>query len=284
MYDHITTLIFDVDGTLTHDGQVAPALLPRLQALRERGLRLALCTARSLAEGVDFVTRELGATVAPDGLFNGGLVLEDGHVWLPPGAASVDEVAVVTRAEAHAEMEAFRAAFRAAWRPSDDPAFATRGWGTVAGVDEPLVQEIPAEWATLGSVSIWKESRAAGWPHYRGEHDAFTDWALAAAERLELRHTLLAETGAATLRVLERGLNKGTALERLGFDLGRALFIGDGLNDIPVIEVMRARGGTVMAVANAVEPIRAAAAAAVSARPASEGVVELLALLERAQA
>lgn len=279
MYEHITTLIFDVDGTLTHDGQVSPALLPRLEALRARGLRLAICTARSLAEGVDFITRELGGAVAPDGIFNGGLVLEDGHVWLPPGATSLDDVAVVTRSEARAEMDAFRTAFRAAWRLSDDPAFATRGWGTVAGVDEPLVQEIPAEWATLGSISIWKESREAGWPHYRGEHDAFTDWALATAERLDMRHTLLVETGAATLRVLERGLNKGTALERLGFDLGRAIFIGDSLNDVPVIEVMRAHGGLVMAVANAIEPIRAAATA-IASSPASEGVVELLALLD----
>lgn len=278
-YQHLTTIIFDVDDTLTHNNQVDPRLLRQLQSIQSYGLRLAICTSRSLAEGVDFITCGLGSAIAPNSIFNGGLILEDGHVWFPPEAADLTQIEIITNPAAQAEMAAFRAAFAAAWRPCDEPDLREKGWGMVASVNESLVQEIPTKWATLGSVTIWKERRDVGWPHYLGEHDAFTDWALTTAAHLELCHTDVYETGAASLRVVEHGLNKGTALERLGFDLARTLFIGDGLNDLPVVKAIQAQGGMVMAVANAIDSIQAAANV-ISTQPYNAGVVELLILLE----
>ncbi len=277
--DHpFTTVLFDIDGTLTHDGWVDPALLGRLLALRRRGLRLALCTARSLLEVEDFITRELGAAVPPDGPFNGGLILEEGHVWLPPEAASLDHVAVLTSPAAMAEMGAFRRLFASAWRPAPDPALAAEGWGTLEGTDGPLVQEIPAIWRTLGSVTIWKREYGAEAHEHRGAADPLAAWALEAAAALGLQHTEII-AGVYGLRLLERGRDKGSALLDLGYDLARTVFIGDGANDLPVVRALRAAGGGVMAIANSIGPIKEAALA-VAVRPASAGVVELLALLE----
>jgi hypothetical protein len=63
---------------------------------------------------LDFLTRELGLEMEPDGCFTGGMVLEDSHVWLPPGTIASDRLQVLTTAEALSDIRVFASFFRAA--------------------------------------------------------------------------------------------------------------------------------------------------------------------------
>jgi hydroxymethylpyrimidine pyrophosphatase-like HAD family hydrolase len=269
------TLFFDVDGTLTDGGPIAPELLSLLWQARERGYQLGLCTARSFGEVRDFLTRELGLEIETDGCFTGGMLLEDGHVWLPPGTIASDRLQVLTRAEALGDMRSFEGFFRAAWVPASDPHRKVAGWGTLADIHTILVQPIPAQWQPVGSMSIWKEGSDTPWPQYQVEQDAVVLWAIQQVECLGLQHISIAEAGACALRIVEQGRNKGTAITQVGYDPARLIFCGDSANDLYIAALIHDAGGHVLSVGNALPALKQLAVR-VAERPASAGIVELL--------
>ena len=272
----IWTFLFDVDGTLkSEDAGISADLLPVLAKLGERGHKLGLCSSQSTVEITEFVVDELGSTVGVDGLFNAGFILEDGHVWVPPDRIPVKAMQVLTSPEALAEMEVFRSAFQAAWRPATHASLREQGWGFVDSVPHLPVQLIPERYRVMGSVTVWEKGPEITLANYRGEYDDLMFWAQALATELSLRHVELAEVGNGTLRMLEIGVNKGSALKRIGFDLSRLVFVGNGLNDLPPSQVVCAGKGLVMTVANAIPELKQLAHR-VSNQPASAGVVELL--------
>ena len=115
-------------------------------------------------------------------------------------------------------------------------------------------------------------------PSYQGEYEAMVLWAEATADKLSLHHLEFVEAGNGTLRGLQVGVNKGTALARMGLDLSQVIFIGNGLNDLPAAHAVFVAGGLVMTVANGVPQLKQLAWR-VANQPAAEGVVELLDLL-----
>jgi len=84
----------------------------------------------------------------------------------------------------------------------------------------------------------------------------------------------------ASCEVLPAGVDKGTGLERLlalaGIDVSRALFMGDGQNDIPAARLILRGGGKAGAPANAVLALRRLASH-VAREESHRGALELLA-------
>jgi hypothetical protein len=84
----------------------------------------------------------------------------------------------------------------------------------------------------------------------------------------------------ASCEVLPAGVDKGTGLERLlalaGIDPSRALFMGDGQNDIPAARLVLRGRGKVGAPANAVLALRRLASH-VAREQSHRGALELLA-------
>jgi len=270
--------LFDIDGTLKGDDGVSPRLLSTLFELREQGHRLGLCTSQTAVEISEFVTDELGSSLGPTGPFNGGYILEDGHVWVPPLGFPEEDLFILTSTDALSEMEIFKGAFLDAWTPAAEPLIRDCGWGTLADVPTLLVQLLPPRYQAKGSVTVWERGPDITSSSYKGEYEAVMLWAQAVAGELRFRHVDLLEAGNGTLRVLQKGMNKGAAMVRLGFSPAQLVFVGNGLNDLPAARRVRKGGGMVLTVANAIPELKRMADF-VSSRPASAGVVELLNLV-----
>jgi hypothetical protein len=271
-------MLFDVDGTLTDGGPVVPDMLPLLRRAQAHGYHLGLCTARSFGEVLDFLTRELGLSSDTDGCFMAGMLLEDGHVWLPPGRIAAERLQILTSAAALQDMHRFEQQVHTAWAPVTDPKRAAAGWGTLADIQDILVQLLPTQWRPRGSLSIWKEGLDTPWPAYQVEQDAVVRWARQQVAHLGLHHCTIAEAGGGSLRVVERGRDKGTAALQVGYALDRLIFCGDSMNDVPIATRIHAAGGLVLAVNNAVPALKQLAVY-VARQPASAGTAEVLAWL-----
>jgi hypothetical protein len=172
-------------------------------------------------------------------------------------------------------MQCFKAAVSAFWRLASDESLQKAGWGSLDGVSDSPVQLAPKKYQAVGSVSIWEKGPEVTSPAYRGEYDAVMTWAQSKLRELGLEHVELMEAGNGTLRLLETGLNKGSSLVRLGFDLSRVVYFGNGFNDIPAARVVRAAGGRVLVTANTVVELKELAHR-IADQSAGAGVVELL--------
>lgn len=272
----IRYVFFDIDGTLTNgNGTVVEMLLTSLEALRRAGISLGLATSQSPTEVTESLKDRLNTQPGPAGLFDGWLVLEDGHVLVKPGELPEHDAIMLTSKSARSQIRDFHKAFEENWSLADDQDLRQGKWGYLRGVLEPPVRLGPACLKEIGTLSIQEKGPTVSVPEYRGEYEYVKDWAqqTAAQKGLDLLHFV--EAGNGTLRVLEKCRHKGTALLETGLDLSRTVMVGDGLNDVGAAEEVRKAGGYVVAVANAVYELKRLAHY-ITGEPAGLGVVEYI--------
>jgi len=275
-------IFFDVDGTLKGVGGTPRELPLALQALKDEGWELGICTSRSPRLLKDFlVSFESG--LRSFRLFDSWLVLEDGHVVVQPGRSLDDDPEVLTESNALSEMRIFEACFENAWCAAADEELAGEGWGYLMQLTCPAVKLTPPQWYPIGTVSIWERGPHVTSPDYRGQFERVMQWALEVAEKQRFHSITFNEVGNGTLCANQKDINKATGLLYTGIDLSGVIFVGDGYNDVPVAQLLREAGGIVIAVANAVSELKDIAHY-VTKEPSSHGVLEFAQKLRRNRA
>ncbi len=271
-------IVTDVDGTiLTPEGELSPRMLRAARLAHERGVTLALATARRWT-GAEPVARALGAArslILYDGAlrrtFPGGAVeavdplaadvareaatriAANGLRVVAQYSLAAGERMVATAETPHGEwMEPYLAMFsrQVRYRPLD---------ALLTGTRKPLrlVSFGPLE--TLGTVADSLAGLPAGW-----------------------QILPMGSYGVAELTVFSQGASKGAALTRLAADLGvpveETMAIGDGVNDISMLRA----AGLGVAMGHAAPHVRAAAdvATASNAEDGAARAIERYALGE----
>jgi hydroxymethylpyrimidine pyrophosphatase-like HAD family hydrolase len=272
--EHKRAIFFDIDGTLKGiDG--FPKLLPFvLHALKQSGWELGICTSRSPRHLDNFLVR-FESNFEFESLFNSWLILEDGHVIVPPGGSLDTDSIILTQDNALVEMRAFEELFKLEWNAAADDELARKGWGYLKHLNWPAVQLTPHQWRPIGTVNIWELGPNVTSPDYCGEFENVMQWILEVAVRQKFHSLEFSEVGNGTLCIGQVGMNKGTGLTYTGIDMSRVIFIGDGYNDVPVARLLRKTGGVVVAVSNAVPELKELADY-VTKEPSSYGVLEFV--------
>lgn len=251
----------DLDGTLlTSTGEVTPRTRAALQAVRARGITLVVCTGRPLP-GIEWVTEYFGAE-SPMVLFNGALVLSrlGGETVFEQDLAELDSREIWALNSRYDLTVVF-------W--CENKLFTNRvdryslKYGRISGETPREVRDIE-DYARRGIVKfVW-----LGDPdrviEVRGEMDG------------QLPQSTVCHTSSpGFLEFVDRNVSKGLALatlcKHLGVEPAETIAIGDGENDLPMIQF----AGCGVAVANAREHVRASADVVVPSND-EEGVVHAL--------
>ncbi|MFS8158611.1 MAG: HAD family hydrolase, partial [Candidatus Roizmanbacteria bacterium] len=177
------------------------------------------------------------------GLFTGWMLLEDSHVILEPHQC-LKEASALTSPVALQEMLDLQNIFIDEWLSSEN----SPEWGLLKGLPAPLVRLSP--YPHKGSVSIWEKG-----PYESPEYIYAMEWLNKAGQRLGISNVDFFESGEGTLRILQKGIDKGTGLrmlsERSLIDLNKTVYFGDANNDLAPAQVILEAGGVVVSVANA---------------------------------
>lgn len=255
---------FDVDGTLQDENGIHPELISRLQLLNLNGVRTGICTGRSGPYLQRFYNK---CGHQAEEIFSGGLVLEDGHVFVRPGL-SLSEAEKITEQNVLEAIQAFAVYFLAHWQQTDFE----NGWGEIEGVPIPLV--MPSPHLEQGSYSIWERGKKES-PDYQN----VMRWAESAVNVLGLGLIELFEVGNGSLRIIQPGITKGTGLELLqqeGYiDLSKTIFFGDANNDISAAKAVIDAGGVAVAVGNATQVFKEHVTH-VTSLPSGAGIVQVI--------
>ncbi len=241
-----SAFVFDVDRTLTEPhSKMSRTIVDELLKLR---VPSGVATARSLSELEESLP--IGSSLGE--IFKGCSLLEDGHVLLPGGQAR----GALLTIEALVPVEALEAIsrFRKLLEESIVDLGRIDGFGQFAGVPEPLVK-LPPHRDFLATVTLW-EKGAVGHPSFIHAYN----WCCTRLRDLSLDSQLtLTEVGDGTLRVTVRGFDKGQGLNQLAsrnrLDLSNVAYFGDGFNDVPAAEAVKARGGLVVAIGSSTPPL-----------------------------
>lgn len=255
---------FDVDGTLDGANGIPVGLGTHLQLLVSNGVEVGISTGRCQTDLMRFFST-LGGLHRQ--LFKGWLFLEDAHVIIKPGKP-MSEADILTDSKTLQEMKAFEEQFTAHWSPSE----ALSGWGFLKDLSAPPVKLAP--YPHDGTVSIWERG-----PYESPEYELMKAWALNAARELGIETIEFLEQGDGTLRLLQKGINKGTGLKTLAekgiIDLSKTVYFGDANNDISAAEVVSNGGGAVVALINATRDFKNVSTH-ITLYPAGLGVIEVV--------
>jgi 5-amino-6-(5-phospho-D-ribitylamino)uracil phosphatase len=252
---HYRLVAADLDGTLLGpDGELSPATIGAVRALRRAGAMLVLATSRRLT-GTLPVAEALG--------HNGPLILYDGAQTraYPSGAVlatngldrGVAQRAVEILAHCglrpivqHGEEAAERLLIGPAAGASDETYLSRFAHQVTEMPVERLCADGPDP---LRLVAFGPSARLEG--AARGIADLACGWQLLA----------VGNYGASELTVFAPGASKGTALEalarHLGVSMAETLAIGDGINDVSLLQA----AGLGVAMANGAEVVRQVARA-----------------------
>lgn len=256
-------VVADVDGTLVEqDGDIVPEVHAAVAEFRAAGGIFTLATGRPVS-GVGHYVRALGLDV-PVIVFNGAQVY-DFRGGRPLLSRTLP-------------LELARDALELARRYPVDP-FLYAGTEILVGAVTPRVEAYMRKdrvrCRPVGDLVAFLDSTAVPPPKllFYGDVDA----SLRLMEELRARHPGVngVQSDADFVELLPHGVSKGSALEwlagRLGVPLQAVMAIGDHHNDLDMLR----RAGLGVAVANAAEPVRAAARW-VTARARGRGVAEAL--------
>lgn len=275
-------LLTDVDGTIKYyTSEQAPhgfdPMLPdflRLLAGRT-ATKVGVCTAQTPAELDAFLSSmETESAAHP---FRGPSILEDGHLVVDEGKGifefrqlgdPVAKVEILLLVEALSDGIIHQ-------EPDESNPYQ---WGTFPGVGTPVC--IPGgKYAAVATGTIWEKGPDIHDPDYRGQYEPVAAFVANEAVKLGLSKVAFIEAGNGTLRILEQGRTKATAMSELAaeglINLGSTVYFGDGINDLEAGGLVADAGGMVVAVANAVPQFKQIASL-VTKDPASHGVVEVL--------
>lgn len=255
---------FDIDGTLEDANGIPDDLPNNLQRLRNIGIETGICTSRCPTEMLRFFNK-IGFSDRQ--LFSGWMLLEDSHIIIEPNKPIRDAL-VMTKQETLQEMKAFEELFVNEWLPSE----AIPGWGFLKDLPTPPVRLSP--YPHVGSVSVWEKG-----PYESPEYALMMAWAVSAGQSLGIQRVEFLENGDGTLRLLQKGINKGTGLKTLAedgvIDLSRTVYFGDANNDLAPAYVVLGGSGSVVAVANATKDFKSVATHTTYQR-AGNGITEIV--------
>lgn len=259
-------IFFDVDGTLDDAHGIPEGLIQTLRRAASNGIELGICTGRC----PDDLSRLLSAVdpYHPPEIFTGWKLLEDSHVIVEPGKP-LDQVTILTSSETQAELRALEQRFLESWTPSETLG---RGWGFLKELEVPPVKLSP--YHHHGTLSIWEKG-----PYESPEYASVMIWAQQVVADLGLDTIELFETGDGSLRVMQKGTNKGTGIKSLAekglVDLSKTVYFGDANNDLVPAYLVLEGGGSVVAVANATKDFKSVATHTTYQR-AGHGVIEIV--------
>lgn len=281
-------LLCDLDGTLIEPQPIARSeeitrsihlAALALRNLRERGVRIGVVTerpARSCASWLATLSHAAGS----DDLFDGVIIAEGGGVVRHPVAEGHPH-----RWIACTSRKAMDALKRAAdyLRNAIIPLPNTDGWGLLDGLDPTigtLVRWPAGEEVCEVSLCLYERGPCvADDPEFATRYAAVAARVDSLLRCAGITDLALTETGNGTLRVGPRNIHKGRTfglLAGLGvLDPARTVFVGDGLNDLPLALQLQSAGGAVVAVANAVLELKRLADW-ISPAPASLGVAQMV--------
>jgi len=265
MTDSAWLVALDIDGTVLHeDGTLSPAVVNAVHRARDDGHEVMLATGRSASMTIPILER---LSIVPKFVVcsNGAITLRR-DVTAPSGYSryhveNFDPTPVLTRIkerlpEAHYAVEDQHGLYRYTdWFPE----------GALDAISEQVTFE-----ELLTTVATRVVVIAPG-----HEIDDF----LARVEDMGLHQVSYTVGWTAWLDIAPEGVNKSTALElvrtQLGFPLDRCMVVGDGRNDIEMLQ-WAAQGGRAVAMGQAPEEVRIHSTEMVG-EVTADGVAEALA-------
>jgi hydroxymethylpyrimidine pyrophosphatase-like HAD family hydrolase len=215
-----------------------------------------------------------------DDLFDGVVIAEGGGVVRHPAAEGHPHRWIrCTSRRAMVALEHAADYLRNAIIPLPN----TDGWGLLEGLDPAigtLVRRPDGEEVCEVSLCLYERGPCvADDPGFATRYAAVAACVDALLRRAGITDLVLTETGNGTLRVGPRNIHKGRLfglLVGLGvLDPARTVFVGDGLNDLPLALRLQSAGGAVVAVANVVPELQRLADW-ISPAPASLGVARMV--------
>lgn len=246
MAARIQLLVSDVDGTLVGaDKRLSEATVAAVRRLGEHGIGFTLTSSRPPV-GLAHLVLPLGLTL-PIGAFNGGTIVG-------PDLAILEEH-VVPEEAAREAVRRLDAAGIAAWVFSGGHWYVTDADSEYVHRERRTIQADPVVVADFGAV-LGHVGKIVG---------SSSDFSRLAACETEMKVALGEAASAARsqkyyLDITPAGVSKGTFVEalsrRTGIPTGAMAAIGDMDNDIPMLRAC----GTGIAMGNAGEPVRRAAA------------------------
>jgi hydroxymethylpyrimidine pyrophosphatase-like HAD family hydrolase len=273
-------LFLDIDGTVkgpkTQEAPLGfdPELPASLHQLQNSGVMVGACTSQSPLELSSFLEERMGDT----NLFTGVNILEDGHIVVMPGENIASECQVLASPEALQQIEALKKILKRLWQPAGTHDLASDGWGFFPSVATPII--LPeGKYQGAVTMSIWEKGPDIHDPSYQGEYEPVRTYIDSVISSLGINGIDLVEAGNGTLRIVQKGLSKTSALEWLAnqgvVELSRSIYIGDGLNDVEPATLIKQAGGGVVAVGNAITALKEIANYS-CANLYSHGIIEVL--------
>lgn len=259
----VPTVLFDLDDTIKEkeavswgDGRmrrIYPETVTALSTFRDAGIQLGIATEQAVSEVIpflseisSFLTDEDWATV-----FNGPIIAEGGSIILertPEGNVS-RKLNIEAYLKPRDDMKG--------WLDENLPG---REWSVLPGVDSELgtlVMMPPTDEQGEVSISIFEQGEHTGVdPSYIKRYSVNRERIISALEELKINNLDVFEAGNGTIRIVPEKRSKANTMRLLniagGISLKDTVFFCDGPNDITLAQLIKSKGGGVVAVGNAV--------------------------------
>lgn len=258
-------IAIDIDGTLVHDdGYLSPVVVEQVQRVRELGHHIVVATGRSAANAIPVIQQlgfEQGPAVASNGAVRMKIDPTHPRGFEPEEVITFDPTEVLSKLiealpDAHFAVEDSDGSYRF---HKHFPKYALGD----ENVETPL-EELMSH--PVSRVVVLSPG-----------HDV-VDF-LDKVESIGLHSVSYAIGYTAWLDIAPKGITKASALEKIRADLGiaenRLIAIGDGRNDIDMLQWAKAGGGFGFAMGQGPDEVKAAATA-VTSSVEDDGVARVL--------
>lgn len=269
------SFFFDVDGTLKETDKrkypnrfnpALPGLLYRLQQLGSVGIN----TDQPGAELHKFKQRLDAQLPTFESSLTGPYLLEGGHVLVPKyGSLLTDNQILIDQESINEISEIYKLLVAVL--------VIEQKWISVGGLPTDIMLPPHDEQGHAAKI-IFEKGPAIDDPRYNGEYAEIEKWITNKAQDAGyLLLTDLLEAGNGTIRIIKKGVNKGTGftfLESTGIDLSRVIYSGDQKNELPAVKEIKDSGGIVVLPSNHYADLKQYADY-ISDLPASDGIVQM---------
>lgn len=238
---------------------VFPETVAALMAVNQAGVSLGVVTEQSFTqlepELLDIAQLAFGDKASAYGLFNGPVIGEGGAVGRRGKGKHHGELVVMSPAQATKDRERILN-----WLGANiikiDPSDA---WGILSGVDPEAgtVVQLPDKAQGIATITLWEKGpHIVKDPSYINRYRMVQERVEEELRKLDISSLETYEAGVGSLRIVPRGMNKAKTMGLLAglgaFNRNRMAFACDGPNDVKFAYQLRASGGVVIAVGNAV--------------------------------